>query len=102
MDSINLKYLRFNVLQSTIESLRLQIALKDNKLSASEVIKQKFEADIKRLETMYAIKEEQQKNNLLIHENEVLYYKEKAKGKFTSFLLGTTVGAILVALISLL
>jgi len=101
MDSINLKYLRFQILESKIESLKLQITLKENKIASGEVVREKLQNELRQLETIKAIKDEQFDNNKLIHENEILYYKEKAKGKFTAFLLGTTVGAIIVAILSL-
>ena len=101
MDSINLKYLRFQILESQIESLKLQITLKENKIASGEVVREKLQNELRQLETIKAIKDEQFDNSKLIHENEILYYKEKAKGKFTAFLLGTTVGAIIVAILSL-
>lgn len=36
------------------------------------------------------------------HDNDMRYWKEKAKGKFRSFLFGTGVGALLIALLTLI
>jgi hypothetical protein len=37
-----------------------------------------------------------------MHENDEMYWKQKAKGKFKSFLLGTGLGALVIAILTLI
>ena len=77
--------LKFQLAQKKIEKLNLQVDFltKDN----SSLSLQNTE-----LQSQLIIKDK-------LHEADLMYWKDKSKGKFQTFLLGTAVGALIVTLL---
>lgn len=102
MDSIFNKYKSWEFLSITVDSLKIR-----TDLLLKELEKIKIESDMfrKKSETLIDINktfEDRIDNQAQKHETEILYYKEKAKGKFKSFLLGTGIGGLIVAILTLI
>jgi hypothetical protein len=100
MDSINIKYLNYNLVFSQKTSLENQIELLLKEGESTKITINYLKQDNQNLKS---INDNQQKyidNTEKIHEHEILYLKEKSKGKFRSFILGTSVGATLIILIT--
>lgn len=101
MDSINVDYMKFNrclsdksILKITLETVYIElenIKADNDYFKGNNVI---LKSQIIRLNRAAIINEE-------IHETSLIYYKEKAKGKFTAFLLGTGAGTIIAFLLQL-
>lgn len=101
VDSINVDYMRFNsclsdkgILDTTLEAVYAKlerIKVDANYFKSNNVI---LNLQIKELKKQATIN-----NN--IYETKLIYYKEKAKGKFNAFLLGTGAGAIIAFIIQL-
>ena len=102
MDSVNLKYLKFDLLYGITKSFQSRFDLFQAELDKSKLETNFFKLENTKLKTLNNKSETLLETNQKIHDNEVLYYKEKAKGKFTSFLLGTSIGALIVTLLTLL
>ena len=100
MDSVNLKYLRFNFLYGITKNYESRLELFRSQLKESKLQVDIYKTDNDHLKALNLKTESQLKTNDKIHQNEVLYYKEKAKGKFTSFLLGTSIGALIAVILT--
>lgn len=102
MDTISLKILRFNLLVSRYDAvvIELEKSRKENeKLMVSVDFLTNDNASLKLINTnileQFDIKEKQ-------HQTEVELWKSKARGRFKSLLLGTGIGALIVALLTFL
>ena len=102
MDSIFNKYKDYEFLLIKHDSLKIKhslvlITLKKTNLEL-EFLKKTNES----LTESNNIFEQRFNNQTDKHETEILYYKEKAKGKFKAFLYGTAIGGLIVAILTLL
>lgn len=102
MDSISETYIRFKATLSEKQQciLQLDISQKENEklMLENESLKgdnKNLELQKKELTNQLGIKDK-------IHDNDINFWKEKAKGKFKSFLFGLGVGALVVAMLSLI
>ena len=102
MDTISLKILRFNLLESRHDAtlIELEQSRKENeKLMVSVDFLTNDNSRLKLINTtlieQFDIKEKQ-------HETEIELWKSKARGRLKSLLLGTGIGALVVALLTLL
>lgn len=84
---------------SKVAQFKLELQLLQAKFEKSQIQINFLTGDVERLDLektelkkQLAIKDE-------IHAIDLLYYKEKAKGKFKSFLFGTAAGAVIVAIL---
>ena len=102
MDSVNLKYLKFDLLYGITKSFQARFDLFEAELEKSKLELDFYKTENTNLKTLNANNESLLETNKKIHDNEILYYKEKAKGKFKSFILGTSIGALIVTLLTLL
>lgn len=102
MDSINLKYLRFDLIFATNQSLYAKINLQENQLRGSNLEIEKYKEDNSHLRNIIKIDSATAKKDIQILENEKLYYKQKSKGKPLVFLAGFSIGTIAVFLLKLL
>lgn len=100
MDSVNLKYLRFNLLFSLAESYESKFALMAKELERDKLQIQQLSKDKTNLNQQLDKKSLIIDKNEEIFDNKILYWKEKAKGKLTMFLLGTSIGALIVAILT--
>lgn len=100
MDSINLKYLKSSLLFSQKQSLENKVELQQKQLNLNKLTIDYLEDDNLSLKTLSTNKDRYIENQKTVHENETLYWKEKAKGKFRSFLFGTAAGAVIVVILT--
>ena len=102
MDTISKKLIRFN--QCLSENTRLLLELQ---LAEQKIEKMVLENDFLKSEVANSELQQKELNNQLeikdkIHANDINFWKEKSKGKFRSFLLGTGIGALAIAIIMLI
>lgn len=102
MDSVNLKYLKYDLLYSVTNSFQSRFDLLQAELEKSKLETNFYQIENTKLKQLNNNNQSLLETNQKIHDNEILYYKEKAKGKFTSFLLGTSLGALIVTILTLL
>lgn len=102
MDSVNLKYLKFDLLHSITKSYEARFDLITSELEKSQLEIDFLKTENSKLNQLNDNNESLLDTNQKIHDNEILYYKEKAKGKFKSFLLGTSIGVMVATILNLL
>jgi hypothetical protein len=102
MDFINLKYLKFNVLYGRANLLFASRLVLLNSLEQKNIENLHLKSENQNLNLLVKNTKAQKDNSESIYENKLLYYKEKAKGKFKAFLLGTSIGAVVATLLILL
>lgn len=102
MDSIFNRYKDFDFLKIKYDSLQIDNSLKIDKIKSLNIQNSYLNLVKTDLESLNSNLELQLKNREEKHKTEVLYYKEKAKGKFNAFLYGTAIGGIVVALLTLM
>jgi len=102
MDSIAVTYLNFNLQLSKTDAFKLDIKRLMAEIDKSNVTVNYLENDNKNLSQIILKSKDRFENQSKLHEAELLYYKEKAKGKFTSFIYGTVAGALIVGVLTLL
>lgn len=102
MDSIATTYLKFRLTLSEKDALLLTIERLQTEFEKLNLQVDYLTKDNSRLELQKATIKSQLDIKDKIHEADIMYYKEKAKGKLTSFLLGTATGALIVAILTLL
>lgn len=100
MDSINLKYLRFNLLYSTTASFKLKYELLFQKFEKVNLQVDFLKNDNEALQMINTNNNSFILNTDKIHKNEILYWTKKAKGKFKVFLLGTSIGILIAFLLT--
>ena len=102
MDSINLKYLRFRVLESRHDATLIELE-KSKKENEKFMVSVDFLTnDNSRLKLMNTNLTEQFDIKQKQHDTEIELWKSKARGRLKSLLLGTGIGALVVALLTLL
>ena len=99
IDSINVAYMRLKSSISDNSILKLEL---ESALARMEIIK--VSANYYQKENIILNLQNNELKNQMgisenIHQTELIYYKEKAKGKFSSFLLGAGVGGAIVAVL---
>ena len=102
MDSIFSKYKAYEFLLIKYDSLQIGYNLNLIKLEKTELERDQFKSKSENLILMKGALEQRFDNLEKKNETEIAYYKEKAKGKFKSFLLGTALGGLVVAILTLL
>ena len=102
MDSIAVTYLNFNLQLSKTDAFKLDIKRLMSEIEKSNVSINYLQNDNKNLSQIILKSKERFENQSKLHEAELLYYKEKAKGKFTSFIYGTVAGVLIVGVLTLL
>jgi len=102
MDSIFSKYKAYEFLTIKNDSLSIKYnlnLLSIEKLKTELALFKKKSENLNNINSVFGKRFENQNQQ---HETELLYYKEKAKGKFKAFLYGTAIGGIIVAILTLL
>ena len=102
MDTIMFKYNEFNILKVKYDSLQVENSVFLSKLGVKLLKIKSLEERNLNIELSNTFLYKKLDNLEAKHEAELTLYIEKAKGKFTSFLIGTGVGALLTALLLLL
>lgn len=102
MDSISITYLNFDLQISKTDALKLDITRLLSELDKSNITINYLQNDNTNLSQIISKNKDRFENQSKLHKTEILYYKEKAKGKFTSFIYGTVAGALIVGLLTLL
>ena len=102
MDSIMETYFKFKNSLSERTQFLLEIKLLETRLEKMNLDVDFLSSDNITLKSINEKLEDRLTVQEEIHQTDVLYYKEKAKGKFSAFLLGTGLGAIIVALLTIL
>lgn len=99
MDSISMTYMRYRLSLSKNKAMQIKLELTAAELDKSQVSIDYYKSDNQRLELLNSNLKNQLQTKDDLHAIEISKYKTKAKGKFNSFLLGTGVGALLVAVL---
>ena len=99
MDSIYVTYNKFKLSLSKVAQFKLQLKLLQAKFDRSKIQVNFLTVDAERLELEKTELKLQLDTKDEIHAIDLLYYKEKAKGKFKAFLFGTATGAVIVAIL---
>ena len=102
MDSISITYLNLNLLKSKSESLSITIERINKELEKSFLSQEYFKKDNQNLSQIIEKNKDRFENQSKLHNAELLYYKEKAKGKFNYFIYGTVLGGLVVGILTLL
>lgn len=99
MDSIYVTYNKFKLSLSKVEQFKLELQLIQAKFERSQMQVSFLTGDVERLELEKTELKTQLDTKDEVHAIDLLYYKEKAKGKFKAFLFGTAAGAVIVAIL---
>lgn len=99
MDSIFAKYKNFEFLRIKYDSLNIFSKLTLVSLKKLELERNFFKTKSENLTTTNIVFEKRLENQTEKHETELLYYKEKSKGKFKTLLYGTAIGGLIVAIL---
>lgn len=102
MDSIAETYIKFKKQLSINNQLELEISLLRLKADSILLEANFYKQDVLRVEGLTNELKTQMKIQDEKHENDILFYKSKAKGKLKTFLSGTALGALIVAVIALI
>jgi len=99
MDSINVAYMRLKSSLSDNSILKLELEFAFARIEAI-----KFSSNYYKKENIILNLQNNELKNQIgisenIHQTELIYYKEKAKGKFSRFLLGAGLGGAIVAVL---
>ena len=89
----------FKLSLSKVAQFKLQLKLLQAKFDRSKIQVNFLTVDAERLELEKTELKLQLDTKDEIHAIDLLYYKEKAKGKFKAFLFGTATGAVIVAIL---
>lgn len=99
MDSLMEVHYAFLKSLITNSSLAIDLEFLQKKLEKSNLQVDFLTKDNTRLELQKATLTKQLLNKDELHAAEIIYYKEKSKGKLNSFLFGTAAGGLIVAVI---
>ena len=102
MDSISETYFKLKSALSDNKLLLIEIKLKDAEINKLMLQVDFLTNDKTNHENKYKELENKMLLNAKIHENDLDYYKAKSKGGFKNFLLGTAIGGLIVAIITLI
>ena len=99
MDSISRKLIRFNKCLSDNAQITLELMLAQ-KTNEKLVIENEFlKSDIAKSQLQHNELQKQLEIKEKLNQNDIMYWKQKAKGRFRAFLLGTGLGGLVVALL---
>lgn len=101
MDLIMEEHYRFARSLITNDSLQITIEFLNKKLERVNLQVDYLIQDNTRLEIQKSTLSKQLENKDEQHAIDLLYYKEKSKGKLNSFLFGTAAGGLIVAIIAI-
>lgn len=101
MDSIASTYINYKASLSHIEQLNIQMLLWEKEFEKLNLKVDFLSKDNSRLSMQKTTLQNQLSVKDDLHAVDLLYYKEKAKEKFSNFLFGTALGGLIVAIISM-
>src|SRR5690606_26234419 len=96
MDSISETYIKFKSQLSLNSQLRLEIKLKDAEIGKLNLQVDFLTKDNSNLSLQNNELQSQLDIKDKLHEADLMYWKDKSKGKLQTFLLGTAAGALIV------
>lgn len=102
MDSIAQTYIKFKASLSYNEQLNIELQLLQKEFEKINLKVNFLSQDNSRLELQKSSLKNQLSVQDQLHEADILYYKEKSKGKLNSFLFGTAAGALIVSIITII
>lgn len=102
MDSIFATYKNYEFLKIKYDSLSVATRLREIQFNALKIELEQFKKKTEVLGDLNSVFEKRFENQTKLHDTEILYYKEKAKGKFKAFLLGTTIGALIISILTII
>lgn len=83
------------LLQIEIKKIQLSFTKVNLELTYKKIDSARLELQVKELKTL-------QTTNKKLYETDIMYYKQKAKGKLQSFLLGTAIGGVIIAILTII
>lgn len=102
MDSIASMYIAFKSQLNENSKLLVEISLLTKKLEKLNLQVDFLQKDNNRLELQKQTLNDQISIKQQLYETDLMLWKEKAKGKFRSFIFGTAIGGIIVVILHLL
>lgn len=102
MDTISTKLLRYKLTKSHVNTFSLILDSLRTVNTRKTLENKLLLSDKETLSGIITLKDLQIENNSKRHETELELWKAKARGRFTNFLLGTSVGALIVAILTLI
>lgn len=96
MDSINLKYLRYDFLNAKFNSQTASYDVLKNQFNQVQLSANYYKDENIRLVELNRLNTSLFENIKEMHLNELAYYKQKAKGKFKHYLIGAGAMSVIV------